>query len=163
MPQLEVETYVSQLFWLVVTFVPLYFIVATIALPRIRSILEDRQSRRDQDLQKAAGLKDEAAGVQEAYERELGQARAKAHEELRAVTQEIANAAAARHDAVSESLAKDLDAAERRIAQARDDALSNIEDVAREIVVTAAQKIGGVSVTTDQVAAAIATVNGGRR
>ena len=161
MPQLEVETYVSQLFWLIVTFVPLYFVVATIALPRVRGILEDRQSRRDQDLTKAANLKDEATEVREAYERELGQARAKAHEELRAVTQEIAAAATARHDAVTESLAKDLEAAERRIAQARDDALANIEDVARDIVVTAAAKIGGVDVSPDQAAAAISA--GGRR
>lgn len=161
MPQLEVETYVGQLFWLVVTFAVLYVVIVTLALPRIRSILENRQSRRDQDLQRAASLKDEAAAVKDAYEAEISQAHTKAHEEMRSVTQEISNAATARHDTLSESIAKDLAAAEQRIAQARDDALANIEDVAREIVVSAAQKLGGVSIGQDQVSAAVASASGG--
>ena len=162
MPQLEIETYVSQLFWLVVTFAVLYAVIVTLALPRIRGILENRQSRRDQDLQRAASLKDEAAAVKDAYEAEISQAHTKAHEEMRAVTQEIANTATARHDTLSESIAKDLVAAEQRIAQARDDALANIEDVARDIVVSAAQQLGGVSVAQDQVSAAVAGASGGR-
>lgn len=162
MPQLEVETYIGQMFWLLVMFVILYAVIVTQALPRIRGILEDRQSRRDQDLQRAAALKDEAAGVKEAYEAEISQARSKAHDELRNVTQEIAAAATARHEALSQSIAKDLDAAEQRIAAARDEALANVEDVARDIVASAAEKLGGVSVAADRVSAAVASAKGDR-
>lgn len=158
MPQLEVETYVGQIFWLVLTFVALYVVIVTLALPRIRSILEDRQSRRDQDLQRAASLKDEASAVKDAYEAEISQARGKAHEQLRGIAQEIANAAAARHETLSATIAADLTAAEQRIAAARNEALANIEDVARDIVVSAAQKIGGVAVAENQVSAAVADI-----
>ncbi len=162
MPQLEVDTYVGQLFWLVLTFFALYAVIVTLALPRIRSILEDRQSRRDQDLQRAASLKDEASAVKDAYEAEISQARGKAHEQLRGITQEVASAATARHDALSATIAADLAAAEQRIAGARDEALANIEDVARDIVISAAQKIGGVTVAENQVSAAVAGIREGR-
>ena len=119
MPQLETQTYISQIFWLIVTFVPLYFILAKLALPRIRTTLEDRQNRIDQDLTRATLLSEEAEGVRAAYEQELTNARASAQEQVRKVNEAAAAAAAARHEGLSQELARDLGAAEERIAQAR--------------------------------------------
>ena len=40
LPQLDIATYASQVFWLIVTFIVLYFLVAKIAMPRIAEVLE---------------------------------------------------------------------------------------------------------------------------
>ena len=60
MPQLDPSTFATQLVWLIITFLILYLILWKSALPRIASILQDRQERIDNDLEKAEKLKKEA-------------------------------------------------------------------------------------------------------
>ena len=90
LPQLDVETYASQIFWLIVTFIVLYFLVAKIAMPRIAEVLEGRQERIEDDLDKAETLKKEAYLVRVEYEKALSSAREKAHEATRRAQEEIA-------------------------------------------------------------------------
>jgi F-type H+-transporting ATPase subunit b len=71
LPQLDIETYASQIFWLIVTFIVLYFLVAKIAMPRIAEVLEGRQERIEDDLDKAETLKKEAYLVRVEYEKKL--------------------------------------------------------------------------------------------
>ena len=44
MPQLEITTYPSQIFWLVVSFLILYLIMSRIIIPRISSVIKNRES-----------------------------------------------------------------------------------------------------------------------
>ena len=44
MPQLEIATYPSQIFWLVVSFMVLYLIVSRIIIPKISSVIKNRES-----------------------------------------------------------------------------------------------------------------------
>ena len=69
MPQLEqISTYLSQIFWMVLTFGVLYFIMWKSALPRITIVLQERQEHIENDLQKAESVKQEAEAVLAAYE-----------------------------------------------------------------------------------------------
>ena len=56
MPQFDYTTFTTQLFWVCLTFGLLYLAMARLALPRIGEILEDRQDRIDNDLDKAVEL-----------------------------------------------------------------------------------------------------------
>ncbi|MAK00068.1 MAG: hypothetical protein CMM13_05245, partial [Rhodospirillaceae bacterium] len=100
LPQLDIETYASQIFWLIVTFIVLYFLVAKIAMPRIAEVLEGRQERIEDDLDKAETLKKEAYLVKVEYEKALSSAREEAHEATRRAQDEIA-----KHSAEVEALA----------------------------------------------------------
>ena len=60
MPQLDYHTFVPQLVWLAITFVILYVLMATIALPKVRAAIEGRRHHLDGDLSRAATLKEEA-------------------------------------------------------------------------------------------------------
>ena len=44
MPQLEITTYPSQIFWLVVSFLILYLIMSRIIIPRISSVIKSRET-----------------------------------------------------------------------------------------------------------------------
>ena len=44
MPQLEITTFPSQIFWLVVSFLMLYLIMSRIIIPRISSVIKSRES-----------------------------------------------------------------------------------------------------------------------
>ena len=50
MPQLDFSTFPNQIFWLVVTLVVIYLVLSKVALPRIASVLAERQGTITNDL-----------------------------------------------------------------------------------------------------------------
>ena len=156
MPQLEIATFAPQIIWLFITFLAMYFLMAKVALPRIAQVLDERQTRIDDNLEKAAALKAEAEAAAAAYESSLAQARSKAQEEVKAVLDAANAEQAKRQDELSAKLNKELDAAEARIAQAKDKALANIKEVAGDVAKATVDKLSGVSVDDAAVQAAVA-------
>ena len=65
MPQLDPEFFVSQLFWLVVTFSFLLIFLWRISLPRISNVLKKRERKISEDLTAAKELQLEAEKIQE--------------------------------------------------------------------------------------------------
>ncbi len=71
MPQFWLEDFLPQIFWLVVSFVILYLLMARIALPRIADVLEQRQNRIASDLDKAQELQADSEKTLADYEAQL--------------------------------------------------------------------------------------------
>lgn len=158
MPQLDASTFVSQLFWLAITFVVLYWVMWKIVMPRIADVLQDRQERIDDDLEKAEALRNEAAEVLDAYEKTVADGRARAQAILREAADQNDKAAAERQTALGEQLAQQTAEAETRINAAREEALANIRTVAAETAQAAALRLTGASVTHDEAEEAVAAV-----
>ena len=74
-PPFQKDTFASQLVSLAIAFVALYLIVSRIALPRVGSLLDERQGAIDGDLAEAQKLKDASDAALKAYESELASAR----------------------------------------------------------------------------------------
>ena len=164
LPQLDLATYPSQVFWLVISFVVLYFLVAKLAMPRIAEVLEERQERIEDDLDKAETLKKEAYQVRIEYEKALSAAREKAQDATRHAQEEIAKQSAEAESAAQLKVTVMLEEAEKRIAASKTgaegkpgDPISSLErSVAQEVVANAVQKLIGVDVTAADIDAAIA-------
>src|SRR6516225_4778059 len=105
MPQLDVTTFVPQLFWLAVTFVALWLLMSRVALPRVGRALDTRRQRLDQDLARAAELKAEAEVVAAAYQKTLAAARAEAQTALKETADRLSAEAAERQRQLALSLA----------------------------------------------------------
>lgn len=141
MPQLDPASFISQVFWLLVTFVALYLIMWRFVLPKIGDLLQERQERIDDDLQRAEGLRDDAAKALEAYEKAIAEGREKAQAVLRAAAEKSAAEAAERSAALVARLTEESDAAEQRINAARDEALGNVQAVAAEVARAATSRL----------------------
>jgi F-type H+-transporting ATPase subunit b len=142
MPQIDqIDTYLSQVFWLVISFAILYVVMWKAALPRVADVLRERRERIDNDIERAEKLKTEAEAVLEAYQATVAKAQAEAQAILRAGADAFAAEAAARHDEVSARLAQETEAAESRIEAARDEALANVVTVAGEVARAAAARL----------------------
>ncbi len=74
MPQLDPTYYPSQIFWLVVTGLCLYFVLSRLALPRITALLEQRDAQVQSDLDSAYRLKQQAEDIKIAYSKRLREA-----------------------------------------------------------------------------------------
>jgi len=161
MPQLDVTTYASQLFWLLVTFVPFYLVVYKIALPRISEVLEARQDKIDDDLKKATARKEEAEAVLAEYEKLQADSRAKAQEALRQVQEEMKAEAQRSAEALGQKLAAEAVEAEKRVQAAKDRALAQLGDTVAEVVTSATAKLIGERPGDDQVTRALRAATGG--
>ncbi len=150
MPQFDFSTFASQITWLIITFGILYFILATMILPKIGNTISNRHNRIADDLDTASRMQREAEEAEVAYERVLADAKAKAHnvaESTRAsINEEIEREITA---ADAEAAAQALKS-EAKIADVRREALSNIDAIARDAASDIVKKFIGKAPTAAQ-------------
>jgi F-type H+-transporting ATPase subunit b len=143
-PPFQKDTFASQLVSLLIAFVALYLIVSRIALPRVGSVIDDRQNAIDGDLAEAQKLKEASDGALKAYESELAAARSRA-QAIGAETREKLNAASeAERTTLEERLSVKLADAEKTIASTRESAMSNVRGIAADAAAAIVQRLTGV-------------------
>jgi F-type H+-transporting ATPase subunit b len=143
-PPFQKDTFASQLVSLLVAFVALYLIVSRIALPRVGSLLDERQNAIEGDLAAAQKLKDDSDSALKAYESELAGARSRA-QAIGAETRDKLNAASeAQRKTLEEQLSVKLAEAEKTIASTREAAMSNVRGIAAEAAAAIVQRLTGL-------------------
>ena len=133
MPQLDVSTWPNQIFWLIVALVAIFMILTRVALPRITSVLAERNGTITNDIAAAEELKAKAAEAEEAYKKALADARSEAQKiaaEARAEIQAEVDTATEKADA---EIAARTAESQKRIAEIRDSATQSVETVAKDI------------------------------
>jgi F-type H+-transporting ATPase subunit b len=144
-PPFQKDTFASQLVSLLVAFVALYLIVSRIALPRVGSLLDERQNKIEGDLAAAQKLRDESDAALKNYESELAAARSRA-QAIGAETREKLNAASeAERKTLEERLSVKLAEAEKTIAATREAAMSNVRSIASDAAIAIVQRLTGLA------------------
>jgi F-type H+-transporting ATPase subunit b len=146
-PQLKTDTYASQVFWLLISFVLLYTLMSKLALPRVAEVLEKRQSLKEGDLAKAEQLSDEAEKIKTAYQAGLNKAQQTAQDVMTLTEQKSAEKFAAELAKFSEGARARIATAEKNIATAKQEALSSLADISAEVAVDMVGKIADVQVS----------------
>jgi F-type H+-transporting ATPase subunit b len=155
-PPFDASTFGSQLFWLAVLFGLMYFVLASVALPRVARILEDRRSRIEGDLAEAARLQQKAEEAGVAYEEALARARGNAQAIAGKARDEAAQAADARRKALEADLNARLATADATIGQTKAAALANVGSIASEAASDIVARLVGQTPTAAELKAAIA-------
>ncbi|NIY99762.1 F0F1 ATP synthase subunit B', partial [Salipiger sp. HF18] len=126
MPQLCADWIPNQVFWLVITLVVIFFVLSRIALPRIASVLAERQGTITNDIAAAEEFKRQATEAEKAYDKALADARAEAQGIAQKTREEIK---VQLDEAIAEAdraiVAKAAES-EKAIAEIRASALENI-------------------------------------
>ena len=132
MPQLDVNAWPPQLFWLAVTFLVLYFIISKIVIPRTGGVIEGRKNQIDSDLAAAQRFKADTDKAVADYEKALAEARSKAH----AIAQETRDKLNAEVDQersrLDGQLAAKIAEAEKSIQATRARALASVTELATD-------------------------------
>jgi len=160
MPQLDFTTFPNQIFWLVITLVVIYFVLSRVALPRIASVLSERQGTITNDIAAAEDLKQKAVEAEAAYDKALADARLEAGRivaQARADIQGDLDVATAKADA--EIAAKSAES-EAAIADTRQNALKSVKDVAQDTAREIVAAMGGKADTKTIAAAVQARLKG---
>lgn len=156
MPQFDPAFFAPQLFWLAVTFICLYVLMAKLALPKIGAVLDERQRKIDDNLDKAHQLKAEAEAAVAAYEKALAESRAHAHSVIKEASERLAKQAEERTRELNAQLGDKIKAAETRIAAAKDVALANVREIAADVAGTTIGRLLGGTADKAALEAAVA-------
>lgn len=156
MPQLDISTYASQLFWLVVCFGVLYVLLSRLALPRIATALEERRDRIADELDQAAQLKSQSEEVLAAYEALLAESRERAHALSQETRHKLQQEAEAQRQKIDAELREKVADAEARIKDSRAQAREQLQGVSSELAGLILQRLVGTSVPQQQIDESVA-------
>ncbi|MGB3738598.1 MAG: ATPase [Pontixanthobacter sp.] len=149
MPQIEqiMDTYSSQIFWLLVTFGFVFFVVGRGMVPRVMDTIAQRDDQIAADLAAADAARRSADEEEEAWRKRENENRANAQAVIVTAKEQAANDNADKMAAVQERLDVRLAAAEADIVAARRAALTEIEAVASDAAQDIVRQLAGVQVT----------------
>ncbi|HCS22155.1 MAG TPA: hypothetical protein PLW48_04890 [Alphaproteobacteria bacterium] len=143
LPQLDPSTYPSQIFWLLVSFVLLYTLMSRVALPRVTEVLDMRQTQRDNNLNRAEHLQEDAAKIRQTLDASMAAAQAEAQATLSAREQENAKKMNAENARFMEHARNRITSAEQNISKAKEEALLSLADISAEVAADIVQKVSG--------------------
>lgn len=143
MPQFDSSTFASQIFWLAVTFVALYFVMWRVVVPRIAEVLDARRRRIEINLEKAEALNKDAATALAAYEKAIVAARAQARDLIAEAQVHITETSARQEGEMAKRLALQVAESEASIARAMNEAMAGVRQAAAEAATDAAFRLIG--------------------
>jgi F-type H+-transporting ATPase subunit b len=160
MPQIAqlLETYASQIFWLLITFGIIYFGIARMMLPKVDAAVDARNKKIADDLATAEAARAEAEALQSGGDEALNAARAEAQAKSNAAKAKAATETEKRLADADAEIATKLAAAETSLASATAAAMASVESAATEATADIVAKVSGMTVTPAAAAKAVKTV-----
>ena len=159
MPQLNPEFFVSQLFWLVVTFSFLLVFLWRISLPRIGSVLEKREKKINDDIAAAKELQEEAETIQRKIEDKLLNARTETADIIKTTSINLQEKTKRELVKLDKNLDKKINDSAKDIEKNKNDSLNQIHDQIHEITKLIFSKITNFKVSNLDVRDAVTTVD----
>ncbi len=148
MPQIDqlLETWSSQVFWLLVFFGITFFLIGRGMVPKVMSTVALRDKQIADDLAAAQGARDAADDQEEAWRARENENRANAQGLIGEAKAKAAAASEKKLAAAQKRLDTKLAKAEAAIEEARTTAMGEIEDVAAEATQDIVSRLAGAKV-----------------
>ena len=151
MPQLDLSTYASQAFWMILSFSVLWILLSVFVTPKITDILEQRKRKMDDYIRKAEKLNQQAKLSLEKYEKALNDAKIKANENILANQKESAAFLAEEHRLLNERLNKQIAESEFKLAKEKQETLQQIEILSQNLAFDLVQKLGFTQISKEDI------------
>lgn len=155
MPQLNPEFFVTQLFWLVVTFSFLLVFLWRISLPRIGSVLEKRERKISEDLTTAKELQNEAEKIQDTIESQLKQARTDSSDMIKSSAHTFQDKAQIELTKLDKELDAKIEQSSATIEKSKNDSILQIQNQIHEITKLTLSKVATFDVSDDEIKNAV--------
>ncbi len=136
MPQLEISTYLTQIFWVITTFVIFWMIMDHIIIPKISETIEARKRKYDDFIMKAEEINKKALATLERYEETLAAAKLKASEQIKANEEDLRKMIEDREAEINQQLKSKIAEHEEKLVKDKVETMSRIEELS-EIAATA--------------------------
>jgi F-type H+-transporting ATPase subunit b len=162
-PQLDPEFFVSQLFWLVVTFSFLFIFLWKVSLPRIGSVLEKRENKINNDIETAKQLQIEAEKIQDQIEQKLHDSKEQNISLIKNSTVNLQNKASEELLKLDNELNKKIEKSAKVIENNKKKSLKQIHEQIHEITKLTLSKLSSVQINDQEIEESVANAQSGVR
>lgn len=163
MPQFDAATYLSQIFWLIVCFGFLCMVMASYVAPRMRSILEDREDRLQEDWNQTKALDNERESLRQENLQRLADASNKAHSLLHEAVREIHHQKSRQIGILDEELAVKVKTIRQDLGEQAQHILNDLEPLVSPIVKATSLHILGQDLAAGEIRESVRNILGKRK
>lgn len=160
MPQLDVSTYPSQIFWLLICFGILCFAIAGFLAPRFGRAVESREMKLQQQQEQAAAFLQEATAIQADNQMRLVNLRQDLSQQQRQFMEEIHQNKATQLQEFDHQLAQKIHHVREKLTADKDVILDNLSELLYQLTMLSSPKIFGSGFNEEPIRAAIEKVVG---
>ena len=132
MPQLNPEFWVSQIFWLVLTFGLLYIILSKLILPKISKNLESRKSQILENIETAEKQREESEKKVKEFEKIILESKIEAKNYFNEARQKILEDITIKKNSLDKDIDDEISAAEQEIKNLKTASSEKIKNIAIE-------------------------------
>src|SRR5210317_1160726 len=155
MPQLNPEFWISQIFWLTLTFGLLYIVLSKLILPKISANLESRKSQISDNIEAADKQREESEAKLKEYEEIVLKSKNEAKNIFNEAREKALKDINAKREVLDKQIDEEIKKAEDEIDQLRKGAPVKINKIAIETASELTQKLIGAEVNNSSISAIV--------
>ena len=155
MPQLNPEFWVSQIFWLVLTFGIMYLVLSKLILPKISNNLETRKSQILENIEAAEKQREDSETKLKEYDQIILKNKTKANSIFNQAREKAVKDINAKREVLDKQIDDEIAKAEKEIQALRDNAPDKINKIAIETSSELLQKLIGAEVNNSSISAIV--------
>ena len=155
MPQLNPEYWLSQIFWLIVTFGGMFIILSKIILPKIRGNLESRKSQILENIELAEKQRTESEIKTEEYKKIILNSRNEAKNYFNDVRKKVLEDIIKKRDALENEINDEIKSTEKEINDLRNNSQEKIHKIAIETSTDIVKQLISADVNNSSISAIV--------
>ena len=155
MPQLDTEFWVSQIFWLTITFSILFVLLSKLILPKISANLETRKSLILENISTAEKKREESESKIKEYNEIIEKCRNDSKSLLNQVKEKLTKDINLKKEVLERDISKEIQKAEMEIQEFRGKAPERINRIAVELSTELLQRLINTDVNSSSISAIV--------
>jgi F-type H+-transporting ATPase subunit b len=155
MPQLNPEFWVSQIFWLIITFGILYVVLSKIILPKINSNLELRKSKILDNIEAADKLREESESKLREYDEIISKSKIEAKNIFNQTRDKVVKDIDTKREVLEKQIDEEVKKTEEEINKLKREAPAKINKIAIDTSSELLQKLIGAEVNNSSISAIV--------
>ena len=155
MPQLDTEFWISQIFWLTITFSLLFVLLSKLILPKISANLETRKSLILENISTAENKREESESKIKEYNEIIEKSKNEAKGLINQAKERLMKDINLKKEALEKDLSNEIQKAEEEIQEFRDRAPEKINKIAAETSADLLHQLIGAEVNGSSISAIV--------
>ncbi len=155
MPQLNPEFWISQIFWLTLTFGALYLVLSKIILPKISANLELRKAQIQENIEAAEKQRESSESKLKEYDKIVLKSKLEAKNIFKDARKKILNDINSKKETLDKQINEEIKKAEKEIDVLKKSAPEKINKIAIETSTEIVKKLIGADVNNSSISAIV--------
>ena len=159
MPQLNPEFWISQIFWLIITFGILFIVLTKVILPKISDNLETRKSQILENIETAEKQRQESENKIKEYEKIVLESKNEAKNYFNKAREKVLKDIDNKREVLENNINEEIVKVEKEISELKNKSAETINKIAIEISSDIVKQLIGVQVNNSSISATVENIS----